>query len=201
MIIYGWRSAHLKTKQLDTCTCPSCGTKGSVITSVFSRHVHIFWIPLFPIGKTGAAQCQHCGFVMEKKEMPEDIKQEYGYLKSETRPPFWQFAGLLIITSFVAWGVVMSGKHDEDVQTWLEQPSKGDVYRYKTEGNYYSTMKVIEVTQDSLRVALNEYETDKKSGVYKLDKSQNYSEEFSYMLGKDQVREMYSSGTIYDIDR
>ncbi len=101
MIIYGSKAVHLTSEQ-SKATCPSCNTKGSLIVSVFRRHAHIFWIPLFPIGKKGFSQCQHCKNVLEEKEMPEPIKTEYNELKKSARGPFWQYIGLILF--FVLFG-------------------------------------------------------------------------------------------------
>ena len=87
MIIYGSRAVHLASAQPTSITCPSCGTQGSLVISTFRRHAHIFWIPLFPIGKTGVSQCQHCKQVMKVKEMPNNIRKEYEYVKDEKRGP------------------------------------------------------------------------------------------------------------------
>ncbi len=95
MIIYGSRATHLKSAESKT-TCPSCKTKGSLILSVWGRYAHVFWIPLFPIGKKGFSQCQHCKGVLETREMPEEIKREYKELKENCKAPIWQYIGLLI---------------------------------------------------------------------------------------------------------
>ncbi len=96
MIIYGSRAVHLKSAQLTAATCPSCKTKGSLILSLFRKHAHIFWIPLFPIGKKGFSKCQHCKHVLEDKEMPASIREQYNRLKQEAKGPIWQFVGLFL---------------------------------------------------------------------------------------------------------
>lgn len=104
MIIYGSKSVHLKSERSETSVCPNCEIRGSLILSVYRRHAHIFWIPLFPIGKKGFSQCQHCKNVLYTKEMPVSIQKEYDQLKNKAKGPLWQFAGLgiLIITIIVA---------------------------------------------------------------------------------------------------
>src|SRR5687768_10469605 len=47
MIIYGSRSSHVKSIQLDNEACPHCSTHGSVTMSTFTRYAHVFWIPFF----------------------------------------------------------------------------------------------------------------------------------------------------------
>ncbi len=200
MVIYGWRSAHLRSTKSQTATCPSCATKGSTTISVFSRHAHIFWIPLFPFGKTGTTQCEHCKFAMKKKEMPEDIKNEYNNLKMDVKPPIWQFAGLVLFSFLVVWIIYTDREGKKMDQEYLAAPAIGDIYEYKTESGAYSTLKVMQVTSDSVMVSPNDYEIKKKSRIYKIDKKENYPE-YSYGISKGDLKKMYDQKEIFDINR
>lgn len=200
MIIYGSKAVHLKTASSKTATCPSCGTQGSLTFSVFRKHAHIFWIPLFPIGKKGVSQCQHCKNVLEMKEMPEPIKREYENLKSETKGPIWQFAGLGLIAILIVWGTYASEEDKKQELKYIANPQKGDIYEYRIETGSYSTLKVVSVTNDSVFVSPNEYEIGKMSKIYKIDKPENYSD-LSYGISKIKLNEMYNSGGIFDINR
>ena len=60
---------------------------------------------------------------------------------------------------------------------------------------------MIEVNNDSLLVVPNDYEIDKMSKLYKIDKDVNYSEEFSFKIAKKEIETMYNSGEIFDINR
>lgn len=200
MIIYGTNSAHLNTIQSDSATCPNCNTKGSIILSVYRRHAHIFWIPLFPIGKVGASQCQNCKSVLETKEMPEDIKREYDNLKRDSKGPIWQFAGLAIILIFITWVAYANEENKKMELEYLAAPSVGDVYEYKIDKGSYSSFKVVDILSDSLVIAPNEYEINKMEEVDEIDKPENYSE-MTYSISKEEVRKMYDSGEIFDINR
>jgi hypothetical protein len=68
---------------------------------VFQRYAHIFWIPFFPIGKTGASQCGHCKQVLKEKEMPSSLKMAFDDVKSRTKTPYWTFAGVAIIVVLI----------------------------------------------------------------------------------------------------
>ena len=193
MIIYGSKAVHLVSAQPTSITCPSCGTPGSLIISTFRRHAHIFWIPLFPIGKTGVSQCQHCKQVMKVKEMPNNIRKEYEYIKDEKRGPLWQFAGLGLIVVLVTWGGITTSQHKELVVQYLADPLTGDVYEYKVEAGHYSTFKILGVTPDSVYVSPNEYETNKMTGVDDINKAENYSDEV-YGMARTDIDEMYQQG-------
>ena len=200
MIIYGSKAVHLKTAQSKTATCPSCGTQGSLTISVFRKHAHVFWIPLFPIGKKGVSQCQHCKNILETKEMPEPIKRECENLKNESKGPIWQFAGLVVIAVLIAWGSYASGEDKKLELEYIKSPQVGDIYEYKIETGSYSTLKVVSVTNDSVFVSPNEYEISKMSKIYKIDKPENYSD-VSYGISNSKIKEMYNSGEIFDINR
>jgi len=200
MIIYGSRAVHLRTVQSKNATCPSCKTQGSLIISVFRKHAHIFWIPLFPIGKQGVSQCQHCKSVLETREMPEPIKREYRNLKNEAKGPIWQFAGLALIAFLIAWSSFTSGENKKREQEYLASPIEGDIYEYKIETGSFSTFKVIGISKDSVFISDNEFKISKVSRLYKIDKPENYSE-FSYGVSKNKLKEMYESGEIFDIKR
>ena len=131
MIVYGSNSKHLKTEQSKHTTCPNCETKGSLVFSVYRRHAHVFWIPLFPIGKVGASQCQNCQNVLEKGEMPKDIKAEYQAFSETAKGPIWQFSGLVLIAALVIW---IKFSIDEDTKTeqqYISSPQIDDIYEYK----------------------------------------------------------------------
>jgi hypothetical protein len=199
MIIYGSRPAHLKTVQ-PSIPCSSCGQTGTLTLSAYSKHAHIFWIPLFPIGRLGISQCAHCKLALDDAGMAGDLKREYHNLKAETRVPIWQFSGLAVIVVIIAL-ITYSGKEDEKKQLeYVADPAVGDIYKYKTETGNYSILKVVAVSADSVFVSPNEYETDRMSGVYKLDKAENYPD-FSYGISKNQIKQMHAASDIYDIDR
>jgi len=200
MIIYGWKEAHLKSSNSTICTCPNCESKGSMLFSVFSKHVHVFWIPFFPYGKKRYAECSHCKISFEYKEMPENLQQEYKNLLGETRTPIWQFSGVGIIAVLILWGVYSSKMDSEQEQQYLSNPEIGDVYEYKTDEGNYSTFKISEVFTDSIAIIQNDYETDKIGGVSKIDKSKNYSDAY-YAISKKELKEMYDEKTIFDINR
>ena len=200
MIIYGTKAVHLNSARAESVLCTNCSTKGSIIISVFRQHAHIFWIPLFPIGKKGVSQCANCKNTYTSSEMPQSIKAEYNKIKGDVKGPIWQFAGLVIIAIVVALGNYRSGENEKLNEVYLNEPQVGDVYEYKVENGNYSTYKVIEVVQDSVYVSPNEYEITKSSKLYKIDKEENYAD-FYYAFSKQEIKDMYSSKEIMDINR
>jgi len=201
MIIYGARGTHLKTEQLSRVSCPSCGEKEQMYATVFGRYAHIFWIPLFPIGKKGVAHCQHCKRTYERKEMPEELKQTVKRTRSEVRFPIWYFSGLVLIGIFIGFMAYADGRDDKLEAQYLNNPQGGDVYNYKIENERFSSMKVLAVSGDSLVLCQNQYEVDRRTGLYKIDKPENYVDSMQFVVAKENVMNLYAEGDIFDINR
>lgn len=200
MIIFGTRSAHINSVQSRNTTCPSCEKTGHITFSFFRKHAHIFWIPTFPLNKTGVSQCQHCKNVLEEKQMPERLRREFNEAKKEAKGPLWQFSGLILFATLFIWVGYQSKQDKKSQGEFIEAPQQGDLYKYKIESGSYSTFKIDSVSKDSVYVFLNNYEISKSSRIYKIDKEKNYSKDL-YSFSKEELKEMYSKGKITDIDR
>lgn len=98
LFFYGVRSTHLKTSPLENnqIQCQHCHNS-SMQMSIFGRYAHLFWIPLFSIGKTGVSQCSHCKQTLRKREFSSQLKSEYQKIKATAKIPFWYFSGLILI--------------------------------------------------------------------------------------------------------
>ncbi|ADV49522.1 hypothetical protein Celal_2228 [Cellulophaga algicola DSM 14237] len=200
MIIYGTRSAHLHSVQKTTPVCPNCEEKGTLLISVYRKHAHIFWVPIFPLGKSGASHCKNCKQALRSNEMPEPLKKEYQIIKKETKGPIWQFSGVFIAFFFLIFAGFTSQNNKKLEQEYLNQPMAGDVYEYRVANKQFSTMKVIQVDSDSLFIALNDFEISEASRIYKIDSPENYPD-VVYGFSKKEITAMYSSGKIFDINR
>lgn len=201
MLIYGSNATHVESVEIDSLACPDCNTKGSIVLSVFSKYAHLFWIPTFPIGKKGAAECQHCKKIMDPKEMPEDLKFEYDNLKSEAQTPPWHFTGLALIVGFIIWFNISSNADKKAELEYINDPIAGDIYEYKTEDGNYSIMKVINVEPGTVYMLPNTKESSRMGGVYKLYEEEFYPEDSALVVPKTALQELYDDGTIYDIKR
>lgn len=200
MIIYGSRAVPLNSIQLPTATCPACSTQGSVVLSIYSRHAHIFWIPLFPIGKVGLSQCLHCKNAREAGEMSTEVRNEFEKLKRSTKTPVWQFAGLGLLALLIAVGSLSNIEDKKLQREYLAAPKEGDTYRYKTESGDYSLFKVTRVSDSTVFICPNQYSVDRLTGTYKIDKIENYSAD-TFGIAATRIKEMYDSGRIIDIKR
>lgn len=199
MIIYGSKAVHLKSLHSQSATCAHCGTEGQMLFSVFSRHAHVFWIPFFPIGKKGLAQCAHCKQVTELKHMSPTIRNDYNVIQSHTKTPWWQFSGLALLIVAIFFGNLSAKKSEETQNQYMAAPQKGDVYQYKVEQNY-STLKVTAVDPDSITVTPNDYAINKQFNTSEIDKPENYTTS-SYRLSRAQLLSMYGKKDIYGVTR
>lgn len=194
MIIYGSRASHLLTQPVEG-SCPACSTPNSLRMSIFGRYAHVYWIPLFPFGKTGASECGHCHSVLQPKEMTPALRQSYLELRRQARTPIWHFAGLLLVAAVVAWGLVVNSTNRKDNQTFITAPHKGDLYHIKTDNGHYSLLKVADVTGNSVKLLANTYEIDQETKVQELNKPENYAPEpveltrydLKIMLEKEEI--------------
>lgn len=102
--------------------------------------------------------------------------------------------------AFYCWGVFSDKQKEGKVADLVENPVMYDKYTFKTENNSYSTFIVVEVFTDSIYVNHNDYEIDKVSAIYKIDKEENYPDDI-YVITTEEIKEMYAAGEIKDIDR
>jgi len=201
MIIYGSKSKEL-AKDILTDKCPNCGTQNSIDMHVFQKYAHVFWIPFFPMGKTGVSQCDHCKQVLKLKEMSSSLKISYDNLKAQTKVPIWMFSGLVLVAALIAFGVISDKKKDEKNAKLILTPQSGDIFEIKTNDNQYTLYKIAQVQGDSVFVRINNYETNKATGIDDLKRKGDnvYSEEV-FGLSKAELKQMLDKGEILDIER
>lgn len=201
MIIYGSKSKEL-AKEILTDKCSNCGTQNCIDMHVFQKYAHVFWIPFFPMGKTGVCQCDHCKQVLKLKEMPSSLKASYDNLKAQTKTPIWMFSGLALVAVLITIGVISDKKKDEKNAQLILTPQSGDIFEIKTKDNQYTLYKIDQVQGDTVFVRVNNYETNKATGIDDLKKKGDnvYSEEV-FGLSKSELKVMLDKGEIIDVDR
>jgi hypothetical protein len=200
MIIYGKRAAHLKSVTLPDVTCPNCKTQGSVVLGVFSQYVHIFWIPVFSIGRTGISQCANCKQTFEGSKLPFDFRHGYHTLLKETRIPIFHFAGSALIGLAIVYGIYNAGQTAKQEAAYFANPQKGDNYAVRMEDGNYTTFKVDSVATDSLYVYWNTMAVDKATGIDKIRKKEYYSTEREPVVRK-YLSELKAANKVHQILR
>lgn len=201
MLIYGTKFVLLGTKRLTAAACPSCGTNGSVELSIGRKHAHLFWIPMFPLGKVGVSECVHCKHTMSTKEMPLGFQQEFKNWSGEAKGPLWQYTGIALFPLLIIAAMYNSDKEKEKELLYLEHPQLGDIYQYKYDKEYYSTMKVVGVTEDSVYVVLNSVASTSVTKMSQITKEENYIMELPEGYSIGDLKQKLQSGEIVDVIR
>ncbi|MEP1488652.1 MAG: zinc-ribbon domain-containing protein [Algibacter sp.] len=200
MIFYGTNSSRLKDGKLNNVTCPNCENQTSMTYGVFGKYFYLYWIPIFPIGKTNVLECNSCKKTFKLEELSQQIKQKFE-LEKHSGIPFLHFSGLAIIACIVAYFSYSSSKHKELEAVYVKEPAIGDVYSMETESvGHYTSMRVSDITQDSIFVLFNDYEIDKKTGIDQIDKNENYTE-LKDGYTKEEIISLYDDKIIYAIKR
>ncbi len=90
-IIFGTRSTKHKSTKLENFTCQTCNSQDTSFISGKSKYFSIFWIPLFPLGKSATTYCSDCQTSSSAK-----------FLKPELKPkrPIWHFTGIMLFIAF-----------------------------------------------------------------------------------------------------
>ena len=198
MIIYGTRSKAVKTEYI-TEPCPNCNTLNGMQMHVFQKWAHIFWIPVFPIGKTGVSQCTHCQQVLALKNMTPALKLSYENLRSDTKTPLWTFSGIAVIIAIFAFAAIHGKQNAERVTKMIPALQKGDVLHLKLTNNAYSLSKVTQVHGDTVFFVNNKYQTDRESGLGELKSKEYDTEERFFTVA--ELKELNKKDKVLDIDR
>ncbi len=201
MIIYGSKAKEL-AKDIIIDKCPNCGNQNTIDMHVFQKYAHVFWIPLFPIGKTGVSQCDHCKQVLKLNQMPPALKTAYANLKSQTKTPVWMFIGSALIAVLIVFAVIEGKEKDAKNAKLILAPQTGDVFEVKTKENQYTLYKVEDVSADSVFIRPHNFESNKETGLSDLKRKGDtaYSEDV-YGFSKAELKKMLADGEIIDIDR
>lgn len=203
MIFYGARSSSIQNGVIKNVDCPHCQANVDMSYSIFGRYVHIYWIPLFPIGKQQILECKTCKASYELKNLPESIKQKF-YAEQKLNPaktPITHFSLLIIVGILVTCGFLYTLKTNSDSKGFAENPQIGDVFFETTDSGKYSTSRVTKVTADSVYVTLNDMEISQKSKISKINVDSNFTTNKA-AYSRKQIIDFYKDGkTIYEIKR
>ncbi len=199
MIVYGRRATTLKTQVLFD-PCPNCKSTNSVHLTIYGRYAHIFWIPMFPIGKTGVSVCSNCRQVLKSKDMPPDLRLAYDNMKSGTKPPFWHFSGLALIALIIIAVNISDKQKGEKVGQWILAPKAGDIYELKVDDTTYTLYKVEAIEADTVFFTANEFQSSDETGLSSLY-SKPFDSSMTYGISRKALIKMHSKDEIVDITR
>lgn len=201
MIYLGNRSVKLKSEKILNQLCSNCNSANSLEFNVYGKYFHIWFVPMIPTHKTGFKECTKCNNAIEFNNTKQNSKSRYYSLVNKTSYPYWFYAGgvvtVLGIIAMVYYWNVYEKKYELE---YLSKPKVGDIYEYNTKINYYSTLKVLEVTADSVFVSQNTYEISDNTKISDIDIVENYPKTGNGISRKKVVK-MYNEDIIYDVNR
>jgi hypothetical protein len=201
MLIYGSKATQL-AKETQFEKCKNCGTSNSVDLYVIQKYAHVFWIPFFPMSKTGVSQCSHCKQGLRLNEMPDSIRSSYDVLKRQSKAPAWTFIGVGLVAVLIVFGVISARQEDAENKKWVQDPKAGDVYDIKNNYDSYTVYKVDEVKGDTVVLLVSQFETNKQSGLGQIKRKGNsaWAEE-TETTTREAIKRMYENNVIVDVER
>ena len=200
MIFYGTKGSHLHSERISGAKCNHCEQQDSHTISIFGKYFYIYWIPIFPLGKKGVSECNHCKATYERKDMSEQLKLAHDNVKRKTKTPFTHWIGSLLIGGLIAFGIYASKQHEKDVVVYINNPQVNDIIEYKSSASAYSTLKVTKVTNDSVFFVANSMEIARQSKLYKIDKEENYNAEH-FGISLINYKKAFDDNEFLDVDR
>lgn len=198
---YGTKATNLRNGQIINVDCPNCNTSVSMIYSVFGKYGHLYLIPFFPIKKVTFAECNSCRKTFEQKELPSSIQQklEREKEKNNVKTPIWMFSGLFLIAAIIGLVSYSSHQTDLDTETFIKNPKAGDIYYLNSVEGYYTTIKINQVSKDSLTVFLNDMEIGSKTEMDQIDIDKNYTKKSN--ISKKDMLKLFNEKKIYEVKR
>ena len=96
LFFFGVKGKSVHSELIKDQACMHCQQRDTTYANFISRYFHLFWIPVFPVGKKAVSVCSHCKQALAKKEMPVEYRTAVKNLKSKAKIPVWHFSGLII---------------------------------------------------------------------------------------------------------
>ena len=204
MIIYGTNGTHVRTEPLPGVVCPACATPDQMQGRVFSRYVHVYWVPLLPYTKPAVAVCQHCQHAWEHNELPAEataLKQALHQQKKSVRAPWWHWSGAVLLALGIGWAVDASAQDKRNDAAFLAAPRPGDVYTVRDDSTRnYTLYKVVDTHANTVDLAVNRYETDNSLPYGKLNQP-DYYDSTTFTLTQLDLNIMHNKGVLTEVDR
>lgn len=117
-IVYGTGSRRLEGEPVHELPCDNCQHPTHKVSAIV-RHAHVFWCPLFPIGRLLFTTCEQCGHQREAAELPEPVAKQLRKAVFTPRRLALSFAGpLLFLLGFVydAGSDALAQQREEQVE-------------------------------------------------------------------------------------
>jgi len=107
LFFFGTGTSVISSHPLTGIPCVNCGAT-SVGVAIYSRYLHLFWIPVIPLGKRSVSQCANCKQALSENEMPPIYRQQVDGFKQQARLPVSNYLVLALLGVVVAFSFVAS---------------------------------------------------------------------------------------------
>jgi len=97
LFFFGTGTSLIGSYPLRGIACQHCGTSNTVAATIYSRYLHLFWVPLIPLGKTSLSECAHCQQVLREAQLPPAYREPVMAYKQNARLPVSNYLALSII--------------------------------------------------------------------------------------------------------
>lgn len=203
MIIYGTSSKNLGSRKIQGAKCPNCEAT-EIHAQATSSYVTLFWIPIFPYRKKFNIECKSCMQVLEKKQMPQQLKDKLALEKGHFKTPFYLFSGLIIVALLIGIAFYLSGQHDKKLAENVRNLEPKDIIVFKEKSKEYSFMKVVEVRNDTIMINYGQYAYEgRKPSASTIAKERAGKTDFFntelYFLVQKQIDSFHTTGDIVEI--
>ena len=201
MIIYGTKSEKVLVTNISE-KCPNCETANVTQLFIFQKYAHFFWIPFFPLNKTGVSQCGFCKKVLKLNEMPVGFKKVY-HQNLKVKAPRWMYIGTGIIGLFII--SVIYENYEKNNQSWkyIKDLHKNDLFEIKLEnGGGFTYYKIIDLKKDTIFLIRNKQLSITESGLENIGtKENNFLKEEPFFSTKKAIEDKLEIGDIINVVR
>lgn len=157
LFFYGTKTSTIGRYPLFGVACAHCGTPDSLFVTVYARYLHLFWIPVLPLGKNTVSQCAHCQQALAVAQMPPAYRGPALAWQQQARRPLAHYlvlAPAAALLAVVLAGGVVAAFHGfqsaRDTKAFLAAPRVGDFYALRNPDRHYNVLRVARVAPDTL---------------------------------------------------
>jgi len=148
LLIYGKKSARIKTSSDHSQRCSNCGAF-AISVAVFQDYFHLFYIPVWTMGpKNAKAWCGECGHPFGTASFEKDYE-------AQARTPFYLYSLTLLFALFIAAAVIAGRLNQNEKAAFVRSPKKGDTYLIRKDEKdtaRYFFLQIQKIKGDSITV-------------------------------------------------
>ena len=130
MIIFGTRGKTIAGSHRRGIACTACG-KDEHSAYGNLRYFHLFFVPMFPIGREPVLQCLNCRKTLVGGEIPEPARGEVARQVFTGKRAAPMFIGTAIAVFLALFIVVVGSGESRKQEAYLRNPAPGDYYVVK----------------------------------------------------------------------